>query len=184
MSDAPNTGAGSAPAKGGSKAWLWIIIAILIVLILPVILCVGCCGGAAMFGIGAMKSSEPYQNALSKVKAHPDAIEHLGEPIEDGAVPTNSQFNDHGDTGDAAFTFTVTGPNGTATVNTEAVKEGGVWKTTVLTLTFDDGHTHNLLSDEMPDDVTPEMDDDGAMPEDGAADGEAMPEDGGTDFGE
>ena len=128
------------PEKKGSKIWL-----ILLILVgLPTILCGGCCG-CMFFGKRVAKNSEPYQTALKRVVNDEQVIDRLGEPIEDGLL-SNPQYKDNGNTGEAQFTYGITGPNGTARVETESVKEGGSWRLTKLTVTFgDDGSTINLL---------------------------------------
>lgn len=126
------------PKKGGSKIWLILFL----VLGLPVLLCGGCCAGSFFIFRSVIKNSEPYKTALERVISDQAVVERLGEPIEDDAMPFNSELNDT----DALFTYGISGPNGTATVNTESVKEGGYWRLTKLTVTWgDDGKTINLL---------------------------------------
>jgi hypothetical protein len=131
-----------------SRNWLWFVPA------MGVLLCVcpvGCCGGFFVTIINGLKSTEPYQTALTRVKQDPVVIERLGEPIE-AAWMVNGKSEFKNDTGSATYDFQVSGPKGTADVHTEAVRSGGVWETTVLRVTFGDGSDgHTIVDSTVPD---------------------------------
>lgn len=99
-----------------------------------------------MSGIfGMMKSSGGYKDALARVKASPEVVAALGEPIETGffvggstnATPTENT---------ADIKFSVSGPNGTANVHYKGSKTTTEWEPTILTVTIEkDGVVFNLL---------------------------------------
>ena len=99
--------------------------AALLVLVSPCL----CCGGIFWWVISSLKSSEPYQMSLERVRTDRDVIGQLGEPIEEaGWMPTGnfSYRTDNGVTsGKASFDFAVSGPKGTARVHAKAVCRDG-----------------------------------------------------------
>ncbi len=58
-----------------SRNLWWMLPAALMVVVLPC----GCCGGIFVWLIGSLKSSEPYQMALERVRTNPQVIEQLGK---------------------------------------------------------------------------------------------------------
>lgn len=102
--------------------------------------------GVFMAGIFSMiKSSGGYKDALARVKASPEVVAALGEPIETGffvggstnATPTENT---------ADIQFSVSGPNGTANVRYKGSKTTAEWEPTILTVTIEkDGVVFNLL---------------------------------------
>src|SRR5208337_274433 len=106
----------------------WMLPAALLVLVLPC----GCCGGIFWWLISTLKSSEPYQMALERVRTNPQVIEQLGKPIEESSWMPIGNFSYHiingMASGQATFTFNVAGPKGTANVHAQAVCRGGRWR--------------------------------------------------------
>lgn len=74
----------------------------------------------------AMKSSDAFQLALTRLKANPVATEMLGNPITTGFPMGN--FQSSGPQGSANLSFSVKGPKGEGTVFMEARKDLGLWK--------------------------------------------------------
>jgi hypothetical protein len=80
---------------------------------------------------GALKSSEPYTQALGSAKANDEVKALLGEPIQAGFwVSGNFQVN--GSSGNADFSIPISGPKGSATIYATAIKTAGRWEFTVL----------------------------------------------------
>ena len=97
----------------------------------------GCCAGcllipillAAVLGGGvfyAFKSSGIQQEALERVRAHPEAVAALGEPIESGWLIQGS-INLSGDEGTADFSLPVSGPVGEGKLYVVAHRQAGEW---------------------------------------------------------
>ena len=101
--------ASGAPAKKRSPI-VWIILGIIVLFVVPAVVCVGCCGGAAYFGMNQILNAPPYLTALERVKGNAEVEAKLGTPIETEGMPTLMTFNDAG--GMADYRFKVKGPNG------------------------------------------------------------------------
>jgi hypothetical protein len=95
-------------------------------------------GAIALFGstIGGtfyfIGHSEAYRLAVTKLQTSPVATNLLGTPITTGFPFGNISFN--GDSGQAALSFSASGPRAAGIVVVEAVKKNGVWSITKLTL--------------------------------------------------
>ena len=73
-----------------------------------------------------IKSSDAYQLALQRVQTHPAAVQVLGTPIDAGwSVSGNVQVS--GSSGEASFSFPVSGPKASGEVYVDATKEMGAW---------------------------------------------------------
>jgi len=109
--------------------------AALLVLVLPC----GCCGGIFWWLISTLKSSEPYQMALERVRTNPQVIGQLGKPIEESSWMPTGNFSYHiingMASGEATFNFNVAGPKGTAHVHAQALCRGGQWRFLQLQVT-------------------------------------------------
>lgn len=103
------------------------------------LIAVGCLGALVVFGAlaavvyglvrTAMRSSEPYQVAVARAKANTELVAALGQPIEEGSLPSGS-ISTSGGSGAANLTIPIKGPNGKATVFVEAKKFAGTWECT------------------------------------------------------
>ena len=131
-------------------------------------ICGGCCqppcwswscpaaaAGGSSGGSSALKSSEPYQMALERVRTNRDVIELLGEPVEEAGWMPTGNFSYHTNngvaSGRASFNFSVSGPKGTAHVHAEAICRNGKWSFRVLRVTpASGGRTISLPTDEKP----------------------------------
>jgi hypothetical protein len=97
-------------ALGGLAAWLGMAVLV----------------AAIVFGIFmAMKNSDVYKGAASRVQASQEAIEVLGPPITTG-IPSGS-FNVSGGTGTADLSFGVSGSKAAGTVYLKGEMEHGHW---------------------------------------------------------
>jgi hypothetical protein len=87
---------------------------------------------------GALKSSDPYQRAVSAVQTSPGARQQLGPPIEPGWFVTGSlqTSNEHGS---ATMEFAVSGARSDGTVRLSASRKAGAWVFALLELHTGDG---------------------------------------------
>ena len=100
-------------------------------------------GGIVFVAMSAIKSSEVYQGALKAARAHPTAVERLGEPIKDGwFVQGNVKIDGSG--GNANFEIPVSGPKGSGTLHVRAVRPDDAWMYERLDLSAN-GETVSLL---------------------------------------
>ncbi len=152
----PATYAAEPPQRGWfARNWLWFVP---LVILLPILICAGCCTGMLLFGTGALKATEPYQAALAAVQNDPQVQEALGTPIEDATWIPVGEFNMGDGHGDARFDFKVKGPKGTAHVRTESRIIGDQWSMVELIVTIDATGERIVLG--LPDD---EGDDDAPL---------------------
>jgi hypothetical protein len=118
-----------------SRNLWWLLPSAFLVVVLPC----GCCGGIVVWAIRSLKSSEPYQIALERVRKNPQVIEQLGEPIEEASWAPLGNFsyatNNGVASGEADFTFSVAGPKGTAHVHATAHCREGKWGFLLLEVT-------------------------------------------------
>jgi hypothetical protein len=110
------------PPRKKSRLWLWLSVGCLGLILLMVV-------GISViffFVMSAIKSSDPYRTALSRVQANPQAIQLLGEPIKSGLM-VSGNISVQNDTGTVGLNFPVTGPKGAGTVTVQGEKQGGQW---------------------------------------------------------
>ncbi|MBX3413725.1 MAG: hypothetical protein KF708_13625 [Pirellulales bacterium] len=118
------------------RNWLWFVPVVL--LSTGCFCCLGC--GGLFFGVlQSLKSSEPYQMTLAHVQSDPEVIELLGEPITDDGYFVGGNISVENGDGNATLYFKVKGPNGTAGVSSNAVRETGQWRLTYVEVAPDDG---------------------------------------------
>lgn len=102
---------------------------------------VGCLGTLVLFAgfivlimyfvFGMMKSSDAYNVAVAKARAHTLVKESIGTPIEEGVFITGS-INASGPSGQASLSIPISGPNGEGTIFVEAEKSAGLWTFSTL----------------------------------------------------
>lgn len=88
---------------------------------------------------GALKSSDPYKQALAAANANSRVVGALGSPISDRFFTTGS-FNTSGPTGQAEFALPVRGPQGNATIFVKASKSLGKWNFEALVVEITGTH--------------------------------------------
>ncbi len=91
-------------------------------------------GFAATITVGvfsAMRSSDAYQGAIARTRAHTVTLEALGSPIEEGWYVLG-EINVTGPKGDADLAIPISGPRGDATLYLTATKSAGVWTYSAL----------------------------------------------------
>ena len=124
-----------------SRNWKWVVPAGCLSIIVFVLAFIGIIV-AAVFG--AIRSTDAYKDALRTAQQDPRVIAALGSPIKSGLWVTGNVHVDGG-TGDADFSFPVSGPKGKGTVYAEATKSAGEWKYSVLKVKVDGGPMIDLL---------------------------------------
>lgn len=81
---------------------------------------------ALMFTIAsALKTSEPYKMAVSRLQGNPQVLAMVGLPMVTGAPMGNIEVS--GPRGQASLSFSVEGPKGKGEAYVEAVKDLGQW---------------------------------------------------------
>ncbi|WP_369942254.1 cytochrome c oxidase assembly factor Coa1 family protein [Xanthomonas medicagonis] len=134
------------PAKRGwwSRHWKWAVP--LLALLLGALLLVS----IAVFVVGiasVTKSSEPYRIGLVGAKVDPRVVAALGEPIEDGIMPSGSISTSNG-SGSAKLNVSLHGSRGNGTLYIEAERHAGEWHYTTLKVVPDAGEAISLLHDD------------------------------------
>ena len=118
---------------------IWLLsCGIITAVLLSIFLCIAFIGGIFAVVTSAMRSSVPYQDAMTAVQTNPEAVALLGEPIEAGWFVSGS-ISTSGASGEASLSIPVSGPRGEGTIFVEAEKSGGQWTYYVLALEVD-GH--------------------------------------------
>ncbi len=82
-----------------------------------------------------LRHSEAYQLGVAKLQSSPIAANLLGTPISAGNPTGSIKIN--GSAGNAALSFSASGPRASGTVVVQAVKQNGVWSLTRLMLKLD-----------------------------------------------
>ncbi len=113
-----------APQKSWfSRNWKWFIPTVIGV---PVLLVVVLIGGIVGLLFGMMKSSEPYQYAVSVASHDSRVTTRLGTPVSPRWYVTgNIKLNN--DSGNADLAIPLEGPQGRGTVYVTARKSAGSW---------------------------------------------------------
>ena len=127
---------GATDLKKGNRRALWLTCGIAAAVLLSFFLCAAFIFGIMAVTFGSMKSSTPYQHALSAAQTNPQAIQALGEPIKAGFLLSGS-INLSGNVGDASLAIPVSGPTGKGTIYVEAEKYDNAWHYTRLELQVD-----------------------------------------------
>src|SRR5215475_8462759 len=85
----------------------------------------------AFLAIGAIKSSDVYQQAVAKTRSNQAVVRELGEPIEAG-LRISGSINVHNDSGNADVRIPVSGPKKSGAIYATAIKKQGKWDFTAL----------------------------------------------------
>ncbi|MDX9954851.1 MAG: cytochrome c oxidase assembly factor Coa1 family protein [Anaerolineae bacterium] len=104
---------------------LWAVVLFIVILV--------CIGGIFAIVFGALRSSEPFKQAVAEVQSNPQAVRALGEPVEVGWFVGGS-INIQGDSGNADLTIPVSGSVDKGTLYVTAYKSGGIWRFTRMEL--------------------------------------------------
>lgn len=101
----------------------------------------GCCVFFGVVGttVGvSLKSAEPYQEGLARARGNAQVIEALGEPINEGWMPSGS-IGVNGAGGHADVSVGLSGPKGSGTLYVSAIKQAGAWKYNEVVVELDNG---------------------------------------------
>lgn len=114
------------------RNWFWVVpLAVLV----PFCACGILCGGILFGTFATLKSSTPYRMAVDEVRQSDEVREMVGQPMEMSYFPSGNIHVEGSGAGEANFDFTVSGPDGTAHVHAEAVREAGEWRIERLEVT-------------------------------------------------
>ena len=127
---------GNESGKKSGSPWLWIIIAIVVLILLPIGGCVALCGGGIFMAGNAMVNNPIYKASIEKIKNDDHMKELLGENLE-ASIPSNIKINNT----EAEVKYRVTGTKG----SWEVLAKGVGSSIHKLTITFDDGTTETLI---------------------------------------
>ncbi len=100
-----------------------------------------------LFVFAGMKTSGVYQDAVAALRASPEAVAALGEPIETGWWLMGS-IDVTGPSGRADIAFPVSGPEGSGRLYVVGTKSAGEWTLSRLELDAEGRGRIDLLSDE------------------------------------
>ena len=92
--------------------------------------------GIVALVFGVMKSSDVYQEALSRAKSNPAVVVALGSPIKEGLMVSGSTQT-NGATGQADLAIPISGPQGKGTIYVAATKAAGEWDYSKLEVEID-----------------------------------------------
>ena len=73
------------------------------------------------------RGSEPYQEAMRRARCSVELVAALGEPIQDGYLPTGSMASDASGSGNSQFLVHLHGPQGNARMFMAAKRDQGQW---------------------------------------------------------
>ena len=118
-----------------SRNWLWLLPTAFLVLVLPC----GCCAGIFWWLIGSLKSAEPYQMALERVRTNPPGDRTTRQTHEEAGWMSDWEFllpdQQRRHFGQGEFRLQRIRTKGTAGVHAEAVCRNGKWGFRVLEVT-------------------------------------------------
>ncbi len=134
------------PPNWFQRNWKWFVP---VTVVAGIVLLVAVVALAVLGGLKAMKGSDAYQLSLTTAQKSPQAIQRLGDPIQD-KVFFSGNINLTNGAGQAHFEIPIKGPNGEATIISNAAKDSGPWELTSIVLRFPDGGTMDLLDNPEP----------------------------------
>ena len=108
-------------------------------------------GGVGIFYavMSGIRSSDAYRLAVTEARRSAEVQAQLGAPIEEGFWVVGS-INVQNSSGKADLAIPLKGPKGSGTLQAAAVKEGGAWRLTALSLKLDSGEEIRLDQAEAP----------------------------------
>lgn len=134
------------PQSWWSRHWKWVIT---LGCLTPLLLAGGCIAGLVMFVFGAIRSSEPYKEALQRAQANPEVINRLGSPIE-GKWWLTGNVNVKNDAGTAQIVIPIRGPKGQGAIHVAGTKDSGRWTYERMEVETSSGPRINLLEAPSP----------------------------------
>jgi hypothetical protein len=97
----------------------------------PLLVCGGIITLIFVFVVGAIRSSDPYTEALAKAKANQEVKALIGEPIATGYWVSGT-IEVSGPSGKANFAIPISGPKKSATLYVVGTKTAGKWEYSTL----------------------------------------------------
>jgi hypothetical protein len=94
---------------------------------------------------GAMRSSEPYKEAMRRAQSDPRVVAALGTPIKPGMF-VSGNIQTQNNEGTAKLDIPLTGPKGSATLHVEATKTRGRWDYNQMIVTPKQGAEIDLMT--------------------------------------
>jgi len=94
---------------------------------------------------GAMRSSQPYQDAIRTARSDPRVSAAIGSPIEPGLF-VSGEIHTENDAGKVEISVPIKGPKGSGSVYVVGTKTGGRWSYTTMTFTPKAGPAIDLLT--------------------------------------
>ena len=113
-----------------ARNWKWFVP---VVGLGTILVCAGCVALFVTVIFGSIKSSDVYQQALTRTQENTEAVEALGTPIDAGFWVSGS-IEVSGPSGSADLAIPVSGPKSSGTLYVVAIKSAGLWKFTTLQL--------------------------------------------------
>jgi energy-converting hydrogenase Eha subunit B len=111
-----------------------------------IVLVVAVCGGVALVGFSAIRSTWPYTEGVKLAQHNPAVVEELGEPVEGGYFAVVSANMASGGTSSTSLKIPLSGPKGKATLEVVANQVAGKWSFVSAVVTVEkDGKTIDLL---------------------------------------
>jgi hypothetical protein len=114
----------SLPESWLSRNWKWLVPTVVLGLILLVAVAVG---ALLTFVFGLLKSTEPYQHAVTVASSNPEVVRELGAPVAPAWYLSGSE-SESGNSGDAELAIPLKGSLHRGTVYVRAKKIEGVWR--------------------------------------------------------
>ncbi len=133
-----------APPNWWSRNWKWFVPTGCLTLILLFGLFIALIFGVVM---GSIKSSDAYKQAVARARANPTVVESLGTPIAEGYF-VSGNINVQNDRGNADLQIPISGPKGKAVIYAVAVKSGGQWEFSRLSVAIEGQPELDLLGSE------------------------------------
>lgn len=108
-----------------------------------IVICFACVGTIYGTVVVAMRSSEPYQEGMSRVQNSSEVQAALGTPIEPGLL-LQGNINIENSGGDANIQVPLNGSSGSGTLSVVAVRSGGIWEYIEVEVETDSGQVIDL----------------------------------------
>lgn len=127
-----------APPPGPRKSWWgrnwkWVVP---VGCLTPIIVCGGLITLGVTVGLGAIKSSDVYQQSLAAAQADARVQQALGTPVEPGFLVTGN-IDVQNSSGRADLTYPISGPKGGGTVHAMGDMAGGAWTLNLVVVKID-----------------------------------------------
>jgi hypothetical protein len=116
-----------------SRNWKWFLPTVILG---PILLLVLLIGGLLTVGLSAIKSSEPYQHAVTAASHDSRVTGSMGAPVTPGWYFLGS-IHVNESTGDADMTIPLNGAVRHGTVHVVAIKSAGIWNYQTLEVQID-----------------------------------------------